>query len=130
MKDSKLILLIEDNKSFRLLMNHFLSRRYRVVTKSNGIDAMAWLKEGNDPNLILLDLAMPHMTGNDFLSGLKSSGFYKDIPVIVVSGTTRDTFNGEAMNDIEHYFEKPFDPRKLQEKIEYIFTEDFELSTS
>ena len=91
MKDSKLILLIEDNKSFRLLMNHFLSRRYRVVTKTNGIDAMSWLKEGNDPDLILLDLAMPQMTGNDFLSGLKSSGFYKDIPCLLyTSPSPRD----------------------------------------
>jgi len=130
MKDSRLILLIEDNKSFRLLMNHFLSKRYRVVTRKNGIDAMFWLKEGNNPDLILLDLGMPQMNGNDFLAGLKSSGFYKDIPVIVLSGSTRDTFNGDALNDIQHYFEKPFDPRKLEEKIEYIFTQPPVLTAS
>ncbi len=122
MKHSRLILMIEDNKSFRLLMNHFLSKRYQVVTKSNGIDAMHWLEEGNYPDLILLDLGLPEMTGKDFLTGLKSSGFYKDIPVIILSGNNKTTFTSDAMKDIQHYFEKPFDPRKLQEKIESIFT--------
>ena len=122
MKESKLILIIEDNKSFRLLMTHFFSKHYQVVTKNDGISAMHWLKEGYYPDLILLDLGMPKMTGKDFLTGLKSSGFYKNIPVIVVSGNKRDTFTNDAMNDIQHYFEKPFDPRKLLEKIEHIFT--------
>lgn len=122
MKQTRLILMIEDNKSFRLLMNHFLSKRYQVVTKSNGVDAMHWLQEGHYPDLILLDLGLPNMTGKDFLAGLKSSGFYKDIPVIIVSGNNKNTFTSDAMKDIQHYFEKPFDPRKLEEKIEFIFT--------
>ena len=122
MKETRLILMIEDNKSFRLLMNHFLSKRYHIITKSNGIDAMHWLEEGKYPDLILLDLGLPDMTGKDFLAGLKSSGFYKDIPVIIVSGNNKDSFTRDAMKDIQHYFEKPFDPRKLQEKIESIFT--------
>ena len=62
------------------------------------------------------------MTGRDFLTGLKSSGFYSSIPVIIVSGNNKDTFTSDAMNDIQHYFEKPFDPRKLQEKIDTLFT--------
>lgn len=122
MKQKRLILIIEDNKSFRLLMNHFLSKRYQIITKSNGIDAMHWLQEGNYPDLILLDLGLPGMTGKDFLTGLKSSGFYRDIPVIIVSGNNKDTFTSDAMKNIKHYFEKPFDPRKLQEKIDSIFT--------
>ena len=122
MKHSRLILIIEDNKGFRTLMNHYLGKRYQVVTKSNGIDAMRWLAEGYYPDLILLDLGLPEMTGKDFLAGLKSSGFYRDIPVIILSGNNKTTFTSDAMKDIQHYFEKPFDPRKLQEKIESIFT--------
>lgn len=130
MNHTRLILIVEDNKSFRLLMNHFLSKRYQVVTKKNGVDAMQWLKQGYQPDLILLDLGMPEMTGNDFLAGIKSSGFYQKIPVIIVSGNNEDTFNGEAMKDIQHYFKKPFDPRKLQEKIELIFTQEIAQSVT
>ncbi len=122
MKQSKLILMIEDNKSFRLLMNHFLSKRYQIVTKNNAVDATHWLEKGHYPDLILLDLGLPEMTGKDFLVGLKSSGFYADIPVIIISGNNKETFTSDAMEDIQHYFEKPFDPRKLQEKIDTIFT--------
>lgn len=129
MNQTRLILIVEDNKSFRLLMNHFLSKSYQVVTKRNGVDAMQWLKQGNQPDLILLDLGMPEMTGNDFLAGIKSSGFYHNIPVIIVSGNNEDTFSGE-LKDIQHYFKKPFDPRKLQEKIESIFTHEIAQSAS
>ena len=129
MNQTRLILIVEDNKSFRLLMNHFLGKRYQVVSKKNGVDAMQWLKQGYQPDLILLDLGMPEMTGNDFLAGIKSSGFYQNIPVIIVSGNNEDTFNGE-LKDIRHYFKKPFDPRKLQEKIEFIFTHEIVQSVS
>jgi len=129
MNQTRLILIVEDNKSFRLLMNHFFSKRYQVVTKKNGIEAMQWLKQGYQPDLILLDLGMPEMTGNDFLKGIKSSGFFQSIPVIIVSGNKEDTFTGE-MKDIQHYFKKPFDPRKLQEKIESIFTRNIVQSVS
>lgn len=129
MNQTRLILIVEDNKSFRVLMNHFLSKQYQVVTKANGVEAMRWLSKGNQPDLILLDLGMPKMTGNDFLSGIRSSGFYQNIPVIIVSGNNEDTFNGDVLKDIQHYFKKPFDPRKLQEKIELIFTREMERLT-
>lgn len=129
MNDERLILIVEDNKSFRVLMNHFLSKRHRVVTKNNGVDAMRWLEKGNLPDLIILDLGMPEMTGNDFLEGVKSSGFYQDIPIIVVSGNQEETFNANLLKDIQHYFKKPFDPRKLLEKIDLIFTRKIEQPT-
>ncbi|MEM6321406.1 MAG: response regulator [Bacteroidota bacterium] len=123
MEDTRRILIIEDNQSFRVLMNHFLSKSYQVVTKCDGLSAMKWLRQGNQTDLILLDLGMPLMTGKDFLMGLKSSGFFQHIPVIIVSGNNPATFTTSAMNDIQYYFEKPFDPVKLREKIEQIFTE-------
>lgn len=122
MKKSKKILIIEDNRSLRVLMCHYLSKKYQVISKTNGLDAMKWLREGHLPDLILLDLMMPEMTGNDFLEGLQTSGFFRDIPVIIISGNTQNVLTTDAMLKVQHYFEKPFDPRKLQEKIESIFT--------
>ena len=122
MKNRRSILIIEDNDSFRRLMDYFLSKRYRVIAKKNGIDAMHWLGKGHTPDLILLDLGLPTMPGLDFLNGLKTSGFFKNIPVIVISGSHRENFTMEALDDVRHYFEKPFDPRKLQEKIDAIFS--------
>jgi CheY-like chemotaxis protein len=124
MEDPKQILLIEDNKSFRLLLSHFLSKNYDVVTKANGISAVQWLNEQNFPDLILLDLEMPEMSGEDFLFGLQSSGFHKEIPVIIISGNNRNLFEVNNPFGFQHYFEKPFDPIKLLEKIEQIFASD------
>lgn len=122
MKKTKQILIIEDNKSLRLLIGHYLSKSYEVVTKNNGLLAMQWLKEGHFPDLILLDLMMPEMTGSDFLEGLQTSGFFGNIPVIIISGNNRNILTTDVMMNVLDYFEKPFDPKKLQEKIETIFT--------
>ncbi len=124
MKKRKTILLIEDNKSLRVLMNHLLSKWYRVISRTNGLDAMGWLAKGNTPDLILLDLEMPEMTGKDFLEGLQSSGFYKDIPVIIISGNKQCTSTADQAINVQKYFEKPFDPELLRETIEYIFDDN------
>ena len=122
MKKGKTILLIEDNKSLRMLMNHLLSKWYQVVSKSNGLDAMNWLEEGNMADLVLLDLEMPEMTGTDFLEGLSCSSFYKDIPVIIVSGNKR--YDEHTAINVYKYFEKPFDPELLKKTIERILDDN------
>ena len=75
------------------------------------------------PDLILLDLNMPRIGGNEFLKNIRNSGFFRNIPVIVLSGHDDD-------EDIEKCFEmgatefiqKPFNPIQLNQKINSIFS--------
>ena len=86
MNNKRTILIIDDHDCIRLLLGSILSKNYEVVTKKNGLEAMAWLSSGNIPDLILLDLVMPSLNGFDFLKNLRTSGFFRNIPVLVLSG--------------------------------------------
>jgi CheY-like chemotaxis protein len=79
---------------------------------------MAWLGKGNIPDLIVLDMNMPQLSGHEFLSSIRCSGFFKDIPVVVVSGEDDITEKNSCYKlGIHDYFTKPFNPIQLNKSI-------------
>lgn len=114
----KRILIIEDHESIRLLLGTMLAKNYEVVTKKDGLEGMAWLVRGNLPDLILLDMSMPRLSGNDFLRNIRQSGFFRDIPVIVVSGNDgEDDVKNCLRWGVDDYLTKPFNPISLKNRI-------------
>ena len=119
----KSVLIIEDHDSIRMLLGAMLSKYYNVKTLKDGLEGMAWLVKGNLPDLILLDMSMPRLSGDEFLKNIRQSGFFRDIPVIVVSGN-------DGYDDIEEckkwgihdYLTKPFNPIELKNKINNVLT--------
>ena len=115
----KNILVIEDQECIRVLLGTWLKKqKYNVTTKSDGFEGMRWLGEGNIPDLILLDMHMPRLGGNDFLRNIRNSGFFRNIPVIVVSGTEEQEEIKECIDlGAKDFLKKPFNPVNLQNKI-------------
>jgi len=118
------ILLIEDHKPMRILLSNFLKKDFNVNSVNDGFDALAWMSKGNIPDLILLDLDLPRINGESFLNNIKSSGFFKNIPVILITGETDWKNILEPWLDkikidsvAEHYVKKPFDPNEVKTKI-------------
>lgn len=120
----KQILVVDDDLSILKLLNFILSKDYEVVMKASGIEAFAWLEEGHYPELIISDLQMPYFDGTSFIRNLKISGFYRDTPVIVLSGADdiEDQVNRMSFA-IEGYLNKPFNPVGLKEKIQQVFNQ-------
>lgn len=119
----KKILILDDSPEIRTLLNQFLSMFYEVVTFDNGFDALEWLHKGELPNLILSDIQMPEMNGEEFVTQLKSSGFFKDIPVIMLSSLTDSSERVKFLKlGASDYINKPFNPEELQIRIENIIT--------
>ena len=117
------ILIIDDHDCIRLLLGSILNKNYDVVTKKDGLEGMAWLSAGNVPDLILLDLIMPSLSGYEFLQNLRMSGFFKDIPVLILSGNDDQHEIDRCFQlGIQDFFHKPFNPIQLREKIQAIFT--------
>ena len=118
MEDRKQILIIEDHDSIRLLLGKYLSKSYRVATRRDGLDAMSWLSRGNLPDLNLLDMEMPRINGLEFLTNLRSSGLFRHIPVLLVTGE-ENTQQLQAFKrlGISGYIPKPFNPAKVSEAI-------------
>jgi len=86
----KWILIADDDAGVRALLTDTLTRAgYRVVSASNGHEALD-LMRAVVPDLIVLDLRMPEMSGPAFLKALKGSPVLTRIPVLIVSGFLED----------------------------------------
>jgi len=89
------ILVVDDDEEVRSLLLKFLSRRgYQVQTASNGPQALT-LVEQEPPNLIILDMYMPGMSGIEFLQKLRAKPSKSD--VLVLSSSQDDKLLQEAL---------------------------------
>jgi len=128
---NKTILIIDDQASIRFLLGSFLKKEHRVIGFEDGFSAMQWLVNANFPDLILLDLDVPRLSGIDFLSQIKKSGFFQDIPVVIISGDhSPETIEHCNRLGVVDYLTKPFDPMKLNGIVKKVFensTQELEL---
>jgi chemosensory pili system protein ChpA (sensor histidine kinase/response regulator) len=100
------ILLIEDSKLLRTANARALVKAgYEVTGVGDGEEGLRNARE-TIPELILLDMLLPKITGLDVLKGLKSDARTRDIPVIVLSGLSQAN-EGKLMKEgAAAFFEK------------------------
>ncbi|MRG44354.1 MULTISPECIES: response regulator [Chitinophaga] len=118
------ILIIDDSMPIRYLLEAMFRKEYNVVSAQDGLAAMAWLSKGNMADVIITDLAMPNVNGWELLDYLADSHLYKDIPVVVLSGSMNDRTESitELYSNVHEVMRKPFDPVELMEKVEGIIS--------
>ncbi len=117
----KKILVIDDELSIRMLLENFLSKTYEVITKSDGMEGVDWLEKGNMPDLIVADIQMPNMNGYDFIKNIRSSGYFKEIPLIMLSGIESSQEKVKCLKlGANDYMVKPFNPEELAVRIEIL----------
>lgn len=83
----KKILVVDDDAANLTLINGVLSPLYKVYPLDSGEDALEFL-EIQRPNLILLDMEMPVMSGTDLLRLIKANQKLSAIPVIFLTGNS------------------------------------------
>lgn len=111
----KTLLIVDDDVSILKLLNFILAKDYDVVVKNNGIDAFGWLEAGNMPELIISDLQMPYFDGQSFIKNVKISGFYREIPVILLSAAHDLEQQVSKMPfKVDASIHKPFKPSDLK----------------
>jgi CheY-like chemotaxis protein len=117
----KRILLVDDEIAILKLLEFILKKDYELVIRNNGFDALSWLDSGNIPDLIISDLEMPYFNGVDFVRSLKVSGYFRDVPVIVLSGSeSLENIKTKIPYNIDGLMAKPFNPTVLKDKIKII----------
>ncbi|HEY7817902.1 MAG TPA: ATP-binding protein, partial [Vicinamibacteria bacterium] len=104
----ELILLVDDEKVLRDLGKDILeSQGYRVMTVASGEEALDYLREARDVALVILDVVMPGLGGNETYRRLR--GIDSSIPVLFSSGLTPEQGVSEVLGDgASGFIPKPY----------------------
>jgi len=114
----KNILIIQDKIAIAKIISVYLSEEFDISYFNTPVKAIQWLFEGNRPDLIILDIRMPEMNGDEFLSYIKRNGLYKDIPVVVLSGEESSDIRIKMLEaGADDFILKPFNPMELKIRI-------------
>ena len=115
------VLYAEDDFFLRKIIQHTLINEFELFGCTNGVEAMDWLEKGNQTNLILTDLRMPLMDGEEFIRLVRSSSLYDHIPIIVLSSSEESSLKVSCLEiGADDFMIKPFNPLELKAKIKAI----------
>jgi CheY-like chemotaxis protein len=99
--------IVEDNADNRLLLQAILDGLYDLVEYENGVDALAGLT-ASLPDLVLLDISLPGMDGNEILARIRADASLRRLPVIALTAHAmagdREKYLAAGFND---YITKP-----------------------
>ena len=101
------VAVVEDNADNRLLLQAILDGLYDVVEYENGVDALAGLA-ARLPDIVLLDISLPGMDGNEILARIRADEQLRRLPVIALTAHAmagdREKYLAAGFND---YITKP-----------------------
>ena len=87
---------------------------FRVTLAYDGQEALDALERESDICLVLLDLMMPHLSGLDVLSAMRTHPRWRDLPCIILTAAGQEQQYREAMAlGATDFMTKPFSPKKL-----------------
>ena len=114
----KKILLVDDKATIGKVASIYLGKDFDVMYLENPIKAIDWLNEGNVPDLIISDIRMPLMRGDEFLRYMKANELFKSIPIVMLSSEESTTERIKLLEEgAEDYILKPFNPLELKIRI-------------
>lgn len=118
----KRIMVVDDEESLLVLLKDILMREgYDVIPAKDGPECIEKLKTVK-PDLILLDLMMPTMTGRDVCKKIRSNPKTKDLKIIFVTVARFSETERQKLNEmnISDYITKPFDNNDLLRRIKKV----------
>jgi len=97
-----------------------LSDKYEVIGANSGIQCLQLLKNNQIPDIILLDIMMPEMSGWETLNQLKENQLWKNIPIIFLTARTDKISENAGSFLAEDYIEKPYNIEDLKKRIDKV----------
>ncbi len=91
------VLIVDDTPTNITLLAHALSERYRIRVATTGALALEICRAGDPPQLVLLDVMMPEMDGQEVCRRLKADPSTAGIPVLFVTGDTTVSSTDECL---------------------------------
>lgn len=117
----KKVLIVDDKEQIAKILFAYLHQDYECFYMQNPQQAIEWLLRGNMPDLIISDIRMPEMRGDEFLAYLKLNELFKQIPVVMLSSEDSTSERIRLLEEgAEDYIVKPFNPQELKIRIKKI----------
>jgi two-component system, OmpR family, alkaline phosphatase synthesis response regulator PhoP len=115
----KHILVVDDEPRIADIARDYLERAgYAVTTASNGVDALA-LARTRRPDLIVLDLGLPHVDGLEVTRTLRKAS---NVPIIMLTARVEESDKLVGLElGADDYITKPFSPRELVARVRAVF---------
>ena len=115
MESRKTVLICDDEPALRELIRASMDDGFEFAEASDGIVAMQ-LAQQLDPDVVILDLMLPRLSGLEVLARLNEDERLRDVPVLVITAwnETRDAVLAAGADD---FVTKPFDPEDLRSAV-------------
>ena len=110
------ILVCDDDPSLRELVRAVLGPRYRFVEAADGTEALVAARELS-PDLIVLDVMLPGISGIEVLETIRSDEQLKDMLVVVITAWSHAELEARIAG-ADRFVSKPFDPDDLSSAVE------------
>jgi DNA-binding response OmpR family regulator len=119
--DRQLVLVADDDKDILALVAFRLERSgYEVVTAVDGEEALRLARE-RTPDLVVLDVMMPKLTGYDVTRELRADEATSRIPVILLTARVQEADVARGFEaGADDYVKKPFSPQELRARVQAI----------
>jgi len=114
------VLMIEDHDDTACLVRFILERNgYAVRHAPDGWNAKRLTETAKPPDLVLLDISLPSLSGLEVLRAIRTTPEWQWVPVLVLSADTREETMAEATNlGATEYLKKPFSQERLMKAVE------------
>ena len=112
-------MIVEDDQFLSsIVAEHFMKEGYNVVPAQGGAEALKFLAE-NVPDIMLLDILMPEMSGLEVLKKVRADNRYKDMPIIVFSnlGQQSDIDEGKKLGADDFLVKAQFTLKEVMDKV-------------
>jgi two-component system alkaline phosphatase synthesis response regulator PhoP len=119
----KTILVVDDYADILVSVRQVLedpSGEYRVIGVDSGEKCLQILRENKLPDLILLDIMMPGMSGWDVAAQIKANERWRNVPIVFLTAKGDEMSTGIGRLASEDYIVKPFDIMRLKESIKKV----------
>ena len=111
------ILLADDNVDVRKYIKQFFSPFCQVVEASNGEEAFELARQA-PPDLILSDLMMPRLNGQELLRAIRQDPITRYVPMVLLSAATDEQSRLSALTTgVDDFISKPFKPKELLARV-------------
>ena len=120
---AKKIMVVDDEPDILFTVGQMLELSgYEVIKAANGKDCLNKLNEAT-PDLVLLDIMMPEMSGWDVAAKIKENPRWSNIPIVFLTAKGDTMSIGMGSMASEDYIVKPFDIQDLKNRVEKILSE-------